>query len=68
MPTLNIDTTAPGYQQRLSGLQDFIQFARPWLRLYARLPGNLQQAWRENDPLLDLTLKFAERLGDALDD
>ena len=68
MPEINIDTQAPAYQARLNGLRDFIQFARPWLRLYLELPGEAQQAWRDVDPLLDLTIKFGERLGDALDD
>ena len=60
MATYNIDTTAPAYQNRLTGFRNFVQDIRPRLRAYWRAPPEIRAKIREHDPLIRDVLRFAE--------
>jgi hypothetical protein len=57
MGNVNIDTTAPGYQNRLTQYNEIMQFWKPNLIEYFKMTPEQQEAWRAADPFLDRILK-----------
>lgn len=53
MATVEINTKAAGYQNRLTTLTEIIQFYKPILDVYLALEDEeKQRQWRQADPLL----------------
>lgn len=60
MADINIDTSAAGYQTRLTQFNQIVQFWKPLLKEYFDMNEEQQQAWRDNDPFLNNILRFCE--------
>ncbi len=52
-----INTTSQQYQNYLAGLQALIDFYRPNLVLFAKLPNDKKRLWLQRDPLFRKFLK-----------
>jgi len=65
MANQNIDTTAPGYQTRLTQIQEIKAFYGSTIVAYLQETPERQQQWRQADPmlweLLDIWYKIEER-------
>ena len=57
MANINIDTTAAGYQNRLTQYNEIMQFWKPNLIEFFKMDEEQRQAWRAADPFLDRILK-----------
>jgi hypothetical protein len=57
MANINIDTSAAGYQNRLTQYNEIMQFWKPNLIEYFKMTSEQQEAWRAADPFLDRILK-----------
>jgi hypothetical protein len=57
MANINIDTTAAGYQNRLTQYNEIMQFWKPNLIEFFKMDPEQRQAWRAADPFLDRILK-----------
>jgi hypothetical protein len=62
MGNVNIDTTAPGYQNRLTQYNEIMQFWKPNLVEYFRMNVERRAAWRAADPFLDRILTVTEAI------
>jgi len=56
---ITIDTQSAQYQQYLNGLQNLIDFYKPKLALFEKLPKDKQKLWLQKDPLLRKFLKVS---------
>lgn len=54
-----IDTQSAQYQQYLTGLQNLIDFYKPKLALFAKLPLSKKRLWLQKDPLFRKLLKVS---------
>lgn len=68
MANINIDTTAAGYQNRLTQYNDIMAFWKPNLIEFFKMSPEQQQAWRQADPFLDRILKVSKSISDLRDD
>lgn len=69
MPQIvNVDTTATGYQTRLTQYNDIMAFWKPNLITYFTLNPQQQQAWRAADPFLDRILTVTQAITELRDD
>jgi hypothetical protein len=57
MANINIDTSAAGYQTRLTQYNEIMQFWKPNLIEFFKMDEEQRQAWRAADPFLDRILK-----------
>jgi len=55
---INIDTTAPAYQQYLNGLDSLRTLMTPRFKVFAKLPRDKQKLWLQRDPLFRKLLKM----------
>lgn len=62
MANINIDTSAAGYQTRLTQYNEIMAFWKPNIVEYFKMTGEQQQAWRAADPFLDRILKVSEAI------
>ena len=62
MANINIDTTAPAYQTRLTQYNEIMQFWKPNLIEYFKMNQEQKQAWRDNDPFLDRILTVTQAI------
>ncbi len=65
---MNIDTQSAQYQNYLTGLQNLIDFYKPKLVLFAKLPRDKQKLWLQKDPLLRKLLKTAFGIAEWAED
>lgn len=68
MANINIDTTAPAYQTRLTQYNDIMAFWKPNLIEYFKMTQEQQDAWRASDPFLDRILKVTEAITNLQED
>ena len=59
-----IDTQSAQYQQYLTGLQNLIDFYKPKLLLFEKLPREKQVIWLQKDPLFRKFLKASLWMAD----
>jgi hypothetical protein len=64
MANVNIDTTAPGYQTRLTQYNEIMQFWKPNLIEYFKMNSEQQEAWRQADPFLRRILQVTRAITD----
>jgi hypothetical protein len=62
MANINIDTTAAGYQNRLTQYNEIMQFWKPNLIEYFKMTQEQKQAWRAADPFLDRILTVTQAI------
>lgn len=68
MANINIDTTAPAYQTRLTQYNEIMAFWKPYLIEYFKLNAPAQQAWRQNDPFLRRILQVNRAINQQSDE
>ena len=68
MANINIDTTAPAYQTRLTQYNEIMAFWKPYIKQFALMTKKQQEAWRANDPFLDRILTVTEAITEFRDD
>ena len=68
MANINIDTTAAGYQNRLTQYNEIMQFWKPNLIEYFKMTKEQQDAWRAADPFLDRILKVTAAINELRED
>lgn len=61
---IDIDTSASGYQTRLTQYNDIIAFWKPHLQEYFKMTADQQAAWRAADPFLDRILTVTKAIAD----
>ena len=64
MANINIDTTAAGYQNRLTQYNEIMQFWKPNLIEYFKMTQEQKQAWRAADPFLDRILTVTQAINE----
>jgi hypothetical protein len=62
MANINIDTTAAGYQNRLTQYNEIMQFWKPNLIEFFKMNPEQKQAWRQADPFLDRILTVTQAI------
>lgn len=62
MANINIDTSAAGYQTRLTQYNDIMAFWKPNIIEYFKMTQEQRDAWRAADPFLDRILKVSEAI------
>lgn len=62
MAQITVNTQGAQYQNYLTALTDIRNFYRPRLIEWFNLPPGAQQAWRDNDPILNMLLNMAEKI------
>lgn len=62
MANINIDTTAAGYQNRLTQYNEIMAFWKPNLIEYFKMDSEQQEAWRQADPFLDRILTVTQAI------
>jgi hypothetical protein len=62
MANINIDTTAPAYQNRLTQYNEIMQFWKPNLIEFFKMDEEQRQAWRAADPFLDRILTVTQAI------
>jgi hypothetical protein len=65
---IDIDTSAPGYQTRLTQYNDIMAFWKPHLKVYFLLDAPAQEAWRQSDPFLRRILQVHRAITEASGD
>ena len=68
MANINIDTTASGYQTRLTQYNDIMAFWKPNLIEYFKMTSEQQQAWRAADPFLNRILTVTQAITELRED
>ena len=68
MANINIDTTAAGYQNRLTQYNEIMQFWKPNLVEFFKMNQEQRQAWRAADPFLDRILTVTQAITELRDD
>lgn len=68
MANINIDTTAAGYQNRLTQYNDIMAFWKPNLIEFFKMDREQRQAWRAADPFLDRILTVTQAITELRDD